>query len=395
MLTMSALPRFMRCPASACLPQIGRATEDGARGTAVHDAIEAVIHDPDIEWAAHDYGEPVDMATIRDWFPRLGEDLHIEPKVAWDVAARCGRIIERPGARNYGSVGPDEIPGSADLTLYDGQTGHLYVADIKTGWHQDALSGPAAENWQLRGLALALAGAIGAEPLPVYEVRAALLKVRADGRVDIDETTWTPDHLADFADELARAWAVRRPEAVVTSDWCAWCPAILSCPATVQAALVLAPPGAMDGLRVSTLVGALPPEAVAAALGHWRHLQRIGDAVEARAKHLAREGLLPGWRLVGRERREPHGGITHRVLMEMYGGDVATEAVEVTSSGTRITAALRGRRDRSGPYARGWLAEQERAVWAELAARGGVTVKGYEQLVEDKPALPAEGAEER
>lgn len=410
MLTMSALPRFMICPASGVLTQIGRASEDGRRGTAIHDAIEGAILDPAVLAAAPYGGEPIDLAPIRSWFPTLA-GLLIEPKVAYNVETRQGRLIRRPGARDYGDLFEGDIPGSADLALWHGET--LYLADIKTGYHQDAFAGAAAGNWQLRGLALALVAEHMMLPLalahmehpPAISVRAALLKVREDGAVDIDEATWAPADLAGFAEDLARAWAARGPRAV-TSQWCGFCPSLMACPATRQAVQALRRPAPCDGDHGSPAcadpecwqqpgpaleqVETLPPAEVARALMSWRHLRRIGEAVEERAKVLAREGLLPGWRLVERERREIAGGIAHRVLLSQRGGQVAREGVEVTTTQARIKAALRAERDRSGPYARGWLAEQERAVMAEIEALGGITVRTFEQLVEDKePALPA------
>lgn len=422
MLTMSGLPRFMICPASAVLPQLGRASEDGRRGHGIHDAVEGVIRDPDVEWAAHEHGEPVDMAPIRGWFPTL-EGLLIEPKMAYDVARQEGRIIERPGARDYGELGPDEIPGSADLALW--HEGTLYLADIKTGFHQDQFAGRAADNWQLRGLALALWWA-RPDDMPAGCCRAALLKVREDGRVDIDEVSWGPGDLADFAWELARAWAARGPRAV-TSQWCGFCPSLLACPATRQAVELLAPPPRMvtvgraaaedpetrrfieQTLRLygtgkavtfpappvpenahgdpAEAVAAAAPEQVAQALGHWRHLRRIGDALEERGRLLAREGLLPGWRLVQRQRQELHGGTAHGTLRDLHGEQVAREGVEISTTKKLVKDALRAHLARLAeagqPQPRGTLAKLEREALRLIAERGGAETRTYETLTED------------
>ena len=79
-------------------------------------------------------------------------------KVAYDVAARTGRIIGEGGARGYGALAPYEIAGSIDVLGVVGDT--VVVIDWKTG---AALVDPASRNWQLHGYALAACRALGKE----------------------------------------------------------------------------------------------------------------------------------------------------------------------------------------------------------------------------------------
>ncbi len=413
-LTMSSLPRAFRCPASVVLPQIDSDSEDGRRGTELHDLIEGALVG-DVRCIAECSSRGIDLDIINAWLPAgTAEPLLIEPKVAYNVRERTGRRVDLPGPRNYGECGRDEIPGSADLALW--HDGVLYLADIKTGFHQDAVAGPAAENWQLRGLALALWWA-RPEDMPAGCCRAALLKVRADGQVDIDEVSWGPGDLSSFADELEVLWdrlEAPRPR-VRTSSYCGWCPAILSCPATVEATALLAralPPPGIGIELAEDAVTSMPPEAAARAVRAWRHIKKVGEAVEQRARLLAQQDLLPGWRLVPRERRELHGGITHAALRDYYGPDAAREGVEISTTKELIKTALRAERDRRIAAAlpagaaeqdvaaeqkkyRGWLARAERELLAEVAARNGVETRTYETLIEDnEPAAPAEGVEE-
>lgn len=374
---MSGLPRFMICPASGALPQVGHKSEAGDRGTEIHALIEGALVG-DVGCLDECAARSIELEKVAAWFPGGGaEPLMVEPKVAYDVEGRLGRRINLQGARNYGGLLESEIAGSADLALW--HEGTLYLADIKTGYHVDAIAGAAAGNWQLRGLALGLWWA-RPDDMPAGCCRAALMKVREDGRVDIDEVSWGPGDLAGFAEELAIAWRRRRPEAAVTSPWCAYCPSLLACPATRQTVELLGP---RDALLQQ--VAELPPVRAAEALAAWRHLKRIGEAVEERAKHLAREGLLPGWRLVERERRELHGGVAFHVLEERHGRDVAREAVELATSQTQIRDVLRGvaqRAKEAGEMApRGWLGEEMAAVLAEVEGRGGVETKSYEVLL--------------
>lgn len=209
MLTMSALPRLINCPASAVL---ARAENASAYADAGHD-------------------EHAELAQLDNLPPEYAHlvpaDARSEVKVAYDVLARTGRIIGEGDGRGYGVLGPHEIPGSIDVLGVDDDT--LVVLDWKTGYRD---VDPVERNWQLWGYGLAAASALGKS-----KVRLVIVYTKS-GRIDSVEIGAL--ELADFAAQLAalhkRDAELRaqksRGEALDTREgsWCRYCPSKHVCP---------------------------------------------------------------------------------------------------------------------------------------------------------------------
>lgn len=400
-LSASSLDLAAICAGPFLLPGIDEASEDRDDGSEMHRQIATWCRTGAAP--AHKRAQ-VAVEWLREHFPgETMRGLRSESSYAFDPATGEVRYLGTDLDRDYSAAPEGWIPGTLDIEAVG--IDEVTVLDFKSPGGTFTLPAPRRARQLLLG-AWCLAFSVGwrrwatAENrgdgfnpfawMPLARVAFAIVSEEGvDLREDVIEPADWPGVLAALREPGANVERGRRHLEVVTGDHCGRCSALLACPATQQAVQSLS-----IGVDVAALLPHAPGPLVAGWLERWRHLKKIGDAVEERAKLLAREGLLPGWRLVQRERREIAGGIAHRVLMENYGGDVAREGVEVTTTQARIKAALRAARDRRGPYPRGWLTEQERAVWAALEAAGGIERKAFEVLVEDAPALPAEGAGE-
>jgi hypothetical protein len=118
------------------------------------------------------------------------------------------------------------------------------------------------------------------------------------------------------------------------------------------------------------------PYIVGALLRAWRRWGRpLGERIEEEAYLLAKKGLLPGFRLVIRERRLLDGPLAHQVLLRRYGEEVADKACPRQCSRTGLRAALRAQ------VTPGTLEKEVEAAVAELEKVGGVKVQRSEALV--------------
>lgn len=205
--TMSALPRLLNCPGSAVLPRADTESVWADAGVAEHEELS-------------DLGSlPPELAKL------IPDNALSEVKISYDVSTRVGRIIGHSPGRDYGDLGPFEIPGSIDVLGIDGDA--VVILDWKTGYSDVE---PAATNGQLWGYALAAARALGKD--------RAIVRIVYTKTKFVDEYHIDALELADFADRLEQLHLrvielhSKRAEHVPTKEGshCKYCPSKHACP---------------------------------------------------------------------------------------------------------------------------------------------------------------------
>lgn len=232
MITASQLPRLMACPGALVLPRAENYSEWATLGNEAHDDLS------DLETLPPEVAKHVPAGALA------------EVKLAYDVISQAGRIIGAGAGRSYGTPGPYEIVGSADVVGQLGDT--VVVVDWKTGFRDVE---PAATNAQLWFYALAalaaleaLARAAGTPPPTRATVRIVYTQF---GR--LDEHDIEAYDFADFRVQLQELF-VREAEmrdrrnatgAVETREgsWCRYCPSKHVCPSKNGALVQLATGG--------------------------------------------------------------------------------------------------------------------------------------------------------
>lgn len=373
--TASATERVAACPTSAVLPvSYVPAGEHADHGTGVHGVMQGAI---ERGWSAALAAAPEalreEMSSLDlDRLPVPLASLAAEVAFALDPRTGQAREIGRGLGRQY-AVGEDEIAGTADAVGCSADA--VLILDWKAGFTAPA---PAAENRQLRTLAVMAARAYGRDHAIVEIVR-----LRDDGRIWRDRAELDAFDLDAAAEELRalhlRVMRLRDRAAagevlpVSMGEHCRWCPSLRHCPG--QTALVRAVCGEAVPARP---VGAAE---VAATWHKVKAARRILGELEAQMHAIAAQepvdlgdGTLLGER--EHERREVVGEVAQRVLAELHGPEVAARACEVTVEATfaSIQNALR-------PVApRGKLTAFRQAAEAALAAAGGVRVKRVKRV---------------
>lgn len=185
------------------------------------------------------------VSAVRDWLTDELVDVPLERRIverafAWDPATDTGRELATNGHRDYSDARPGERPGTVDLAWVEG--GVLHLRDWKCGLRSRV--DPAAENMQLRALALYVCRALHLEAATVGP-----LFVDDEGEVsDRDVATLDDFDLAAVAGEV-REIIRRIPDSQpVIGDWCAenYCALNGICPAHVEvwSRFIRAVPGA-------------------------------------------------------------------------------------------------------------------------------------------------------
>jgi hypothetical protein len=201
----SSLLRQLRCPGSLSLPKAENYSEAAEAGTAEHEVLS--------DFAALD---PV-IAAMLPPNPRS------EVKLAYDVVTGDGRIIGYGSDRNYGTLGVNEIAGTADVV---GSDDHVaYIRDFKTGY---ADIEPASTNPQIAFYGLAYARALGLQRADVGLIYTKAMRE--------DVAQLNAFDLGAFAQQLkalhqrSKQPAPEHPD-TVEGRWCAYCPSKPFCPA--------------------------------------------------------------------------------------------------------------------------------------------------------------------
>lgn len=387
MMSASQIERIKHCPASAGLPQVRETTAAATRGTAVHKFLQDVAA-ADRDTALENVpAEHLALCESID-LDRLPVELAPEVALAYNVETGTGRELGRSIDRHYIGLDDAEIPGTADVVGVD--AGVVFVGDWKTGWSEVPR---AADNLQLRLLALAAARTYGCESAIVEVIR-----IRDNGASWRDRAELDVFDLDSFALELRQlvievmaaqqAIESQRWPAVHEGPWCEWCPAFNACPAKTTMLQRLA-----DGSATNELDLMLPltPEMASIAYERWQTAKHLLRRIERALHDFARKTPIPladgRWfgEVVkpGNERLD--GDVAWAVVGELYGRDVADQAVNRQASKKGIREALRGHLPQGKP-----LSRAEREVLAQIRERGGAArqertvVEEYERASESK-----------
>jgi len=205
----SAVERLVECPSSASLPQARTTTPEALGGRSNHDRVESAIR-------AGTGPMPGVVRGVLDGAEVLG----IEESYVLDVESRTARRLGEGLQRGYGKLSAWEIPMTLDLRTRKGGTQRVH------DWKSRMRVSPAADNWQLRVLSLAVRLAHGLDRLTIglgYLDDSELDEAEDDG--SRDEQTW---YLLRRAIQSAIDGDVSSQH---EGPWCAYCPAISACPA--------------------------------------------------------------------------------------------------------------------------------------------------------------------
>lgn len=234
--TGSGIERHMNCAASAVLDRVwSESSTHAARGTAIHDHLyrmaQGMLEDESLALVDLDHRDAAKTCDVT----ALADDLTLSPEVAlaYRPADDTARLIGQGLARDYSTVGLDEIPLTIDLA--GRRQDHAVVRDYKTG-HRNVTR--AGVNWQLIGAALAVS-----RTFDLDEVEAEIIYVRPGRDVYRDTARLTGLELAGYAAELRASMArVERDRArhaagehvePTEGSWCQYCPSRFACPAKV------------------------------------------------------------------------------------------------------------------------------------------------------------------
>jgi hypothetical protein len=347
-ITASALPRLLNCPASAALPRAETVSVWADVGHEEHAELAAMTLAGDL---------PPRLAEFSPPLPR------VEVKIAFDVATGTARILgDGVDDRKYGDLAPFEIAGSIDVLGVEDDA--VVVLDWKTGQRDVE---PAAINGQLRFYGLAAARALGLD--------RAILRIVYTQRGTCDEAEMDTLDLAGFAADLEslhgrvtmlRAQAARGG-ALDTREgsWCRHCASKPYCPSK-SALLVQIGRGDIAPASLSPEVARSACERVLAAE------QLVDDAKKRLNAYVTEHGPidLGDGKMYGRYVRPGNervrGDIALRAIREVCGELVEpfeAEAIETTTSKAAIKRAAKAVGDPS----------LERAVMGRIKALGGVS----------------------
>ena len=210
-----------------------------AFGNAAHSCFERHLSDGesgsvDVLNVADAFGlDDVDAAKLERtyeqwaaWWPRARGALrwHAEVPLVWDLKSNKVRPVARRSHRDYGALGPYEIPMTVDAIGEGGRDVH--VVDWKTG-RQRAEAARTNMQLALNGAASALY--YGKTSAIVQIVKASEDAVYEDEPETLDALSFeaTRDEVAGMVDAVAKS----EPHA---GPWCEWCPARAVCPSTAS-----------------------------------------------------------------------------------------------------------------------------------------------------------------
>lgn len=391
-LSASGGDRAAACPAAYALPADPRTeTDDGSRGTAIHAYLESLQTMPhaDALRACADSVRATCESILLAEVPRGAAEVAYVWDAATDTAACLGKIEHRGYAAALGRpLKPTEIPCTIDLVYGDTETGSR-VLDWKTGYEN--IPDPRT-SMQLGLAAICLARAGGLEAVTVVVARVGM-----DGQIYMDDHDYDSFGLEDMADRWRTVWArveatraaLAEGDAIATSPGphCRYCPATGSCPQFAGIARELLSPGSDWLARARTLIR---DDGEAAAL--WVKVSRARELLgtlqgllEARA--VERPFRLPD----GREVREVEckrdavksARTVADVLLELYGADVSSDAVETELHTTKgaIEKAVGKHAKAVGTKA----APEVRRALTVLRERGAVEERRYTNVEAVEP----------
>ena len=223
----SAMERAVNCPTSYALAQTYETTEVQINGTKNHKVCEDALR-------AYREGVPL-TGPLAD-IVGDAEVIAIERSFIVDVADLTVRDLGESIGRNYGPIGPYEIPCTVDMVTLDA-FGKVLIVD----WKSKGRVTTAGDNWQIKLQALAVSLWLSAE-----QVSAGIVYLD-NHEQDITGFDKAYTELIALAAERALV-ALRKAKAndsVHMGDWCKYCPAQSVCPGRL--AIIRAPmPGLLD-----------------------------------------------------------------------------------------------------------------------------------------------------
>lgn len=390
--TGSGGERFMACRASSVLPRVFDETPSDAasRGTVVHAYLERVASGIEPEEAVlmigpddakhRDACRAIDLSSIADLLA-----LDHEVTLAYSPSTDTARVLGQSLGRAYDAAGvtADEIPGTPDVIGVDLKNRRGLIIDYKSGW---AKLPPAAQNWQLRGGAIALARAFDLD-----EIEVQIVFLRDGQSVRRDRAVFHAADLAEIAGQMAIAWARALADRAAYRDHgifpdatkgahCRYCPSAHACPAFTS--IVRA---SLDEAIVPGQIGTLTEEELAHA---WRRIsvaeagiKMLKEAVRANAvrRPILLETTAEGEHVwLGLTQVEGNDVVDPDIANDVLGAELAPDdpveqraiADEIASrkvAKTRIAKAVKAR------VAKGRGASTIDRVLKEIAARGGIT----------------------
>jgi hypothetical protein len=352
-ISASQLLRVINCPGSESLSHASLRSEWADSGTKKHAELEEAINAGEV---------PEELAEF------IPDGAKAEVKLAYDVASGEGRVIGYGSDRDYGELGPFEIPGGADSLLDDGE--RVHVIDAKSGWMD--VPRP-RDNPQLMFLGLAAARAFGRDEakLTVLYVREGQKPFRVVDTVDVLDLDAFASKLRGIhrrvAEQVARIRDGRMPD-VTEGQWCRYCPAAHACPA--KTALVRR---MVSGDEASELEMMIPLDDATARLAYERlgHAKNLLKRIERVLYARAAEQPIPlgEGRYFGKRRKMGNeslvGDVVYRVMRERYGQAVADQAVTREATKKALKEAL------GKVVGKGQVANEERAVLDMVRSNGG------------------------
>lgn len=316
----SGAHRWLVCPASVRLQEgmPDTANEHAAEGTAAHELAEMalrsdkdcsaylgmILHADGFEFEVDD-----DMAgyvqTYVDYVRALASAAHATRGGWTHIEHKFSLAKLRPPAPMF---------GTADATVYDGDSRTLYVIDLKYG--RGKIVDP-EDNPQLKYYGL---GALLDMPKeqPVEKVVLVIAQPRAGG---IKEWATDAVTLLDYAmDVIEAAKRALEPDApAVAGDHCRWCKASAVCPALRGQALAVA----QEEFGVLPKPDDLTPEQIAQILDKADVVEEWLSSIRAYAFRQAEAGQhIPGHKLVPR-----------RAVRKWAGADEAEIARQLIEAG--------------------------------------------------------------
>lgn len=370
--TGSALERLWHCPVSATLPQTDSTSEPAIAGTIGH-AFLAAVRD-DREAALDEIDDPILRVLCEelpiDELPASEEHAVFELAFAYDVKTmKCRELSRGMEGRDYKNLGSNEIPGTADVAIL--ANGFVYVCDYKFGWTDKT---PARKHRQGRFYAMAVATLWGQ-----LEARLQIIRPREGGKAFPSSATFDAFELDDIRDEVRETHlrVILAADAVATGSepivhegpWCRFCPAFNNCPAKISLTTrMVHDPESILGQLIP-----LTSETAPIALEKLQAMEALVKRIKTHVYDFAkRESIaLPDGTMLGYFKKKKNdkvdGDIAWEVMKELYGLEVADEAVERKGSKKRIRDAIRKVKL---PVEK--LATIEKHVLAKIRAAGGI-----------------------
>lgn len=375
MISASSIERIMKCELSALLPQVESDSADSLRGSIVHEFLRNVNAIGYVEALAkvpNDYRETCANIDV-DELPTCGASYAAEVAFILDTATGAARVVGENIGRKYPPHGPLEIPGTADVVGVGSD--FVLVIDYKGRWSNAT---KAADNWQLRALAVMACRAYGKPRaiVGIYRVGETTWRDVAElSEMDIDIAEM---ELAAFAQRMATV--TRETSRVAEGDHCRYCPAFDSCPAKQTLLRTFTP----DVIESHTAV-AIDTMDDDARLEVWTKIDALEEVLK-RAKGLMRESIQNrpirvGDRVIAmveEERRSVNCEIAESVVEQMFGMEYAAKVGERKTTLTRVGEVATEYAKANGQKA----ATTKKAVESAILDAGGISVSKFSKVKE-------------